>query len=213
MPDANDTRLKLTPTQHRLYEALIERRADLGEWYRAAIAVINDAELPDRFSLVAHALREVMEKLPGDGISVDRGADLPTKVRNLQPPWAKACAAQERNGGAWNGEISAPLQEFLAAMQAFFDGQAQLVDSRREFAQRFMNSLHGTRGLPADVQQENAKRWMGYHRYFDGVAHHKAVPEPEFRERIAGFEVFISTRLKPRPTDDFAAIDALLEED
>jgi hypothetical protein len=103
MPD--DTRLKLTPTQQRLYEALIERRAELGEWYRAAIAVINDTDLPDRLSLAAHALREVMEKLPGDGISVDRGADLPTKVRNLQPPWARAREEQERNGGAWNGEI------------------------------------------------------------------------------------------------------------
>jgi hypothetical protein len=90
MPDGNDSRLKLTPTQQRLYEALVERRADLGEWYRAAIAVINDTDLPDRLSLAAHALREVMEKLPGDGISVDRGADLPTKVRNLQPPWARA---------------------------------------------------------------------------------------------------------------------------
>ena len=102
MPD-NYSRLKLTPTQQRLYEALVERRADLGEWYRAAIAVINDTDLPDRLSLAADALREVMEKLPGDGISVDRGADLPTKVRNLQPPWARACEEQERNGGAWNG--------------------------------------------------------------------------------------------------------------
>jgi hypothetical protein len=99
------------------------------------------------------------------------------------------------------------------AMQAFFDGQAQLVNSRREYAQRFMNSLDGTAGLPGDVQQENAKQWMQFHRYFDGVAHHKSVQELEFRDRIAGFEVFISTRLKPRPTEDFAAIDALLEED
>jgi hypothetical protein len=98
-------------------------------------------------------------------------------------------------------------------MQAFFDGQAQLVKSRSEYAQRFMNSLDGTAGLPGDVQQENAKQWMGYHRYFDSVAHHKTVQEPEFRDRIAGFEVFISTLLKPRPTEDFAAIDALLEED
>jgi hypothetical protein len=213
MPDASDSRLKLTPTQQRLYEALIQRRADLGEWYRAAIAVINDTGLPDRFSLAAHALREVMEKLPGDGISVDRGADLPTKVRNLHPPWDRAHEENQRCGGAWNGAITEPLREFLTAMQAFFDGQVQLVNSRREYARRFMGSLDGTSGLPEDVQRENAKHWMNFHRYFDAIAHHKSVDEPEFRERIAGFEAFISTRLKPRPTDDFATIDALLEED
>lgn len=71
MPETNDTRLQLTPTQQRLYLALAERRPDLGEWYRAAIAVINDADLPDRLSLAAQALREVMEKLPGDGVSLD----------------------------------------------------------------------------------------------------------------------------------------------
>jgi hypothetical protein len=211
MPD--DVRLKLTPTQQRLYEALVERRSDLGEWYRAAIAVINDRELPDRLSLAAHALREVMEKLPGDGIALDRAADLPTKVRNLQPSWETACTEQGHNRGAWEGQISVPLGAFLTAMQAFFDGQEQLTNSRREFAHQFMNSLDGTAGLPADVQQENAKQWIGYQRYFASVAHHKTVTETDFRARIAGFEVFIANRLKPRPTDDFAAIDALLEED
>jgi len=213
MAEENDSRLKLAPPQQRLYEALMERRADLGEWYRAAIAVVNDIELPDRLSLAAHALREVMEKLPGDGISLDRGADLPTKIRNLQPPWAKAHEEQERTGGTWNGEISEPLQEFLTAIQVFFEGQGHLVNSRRADAQRFMKSLHGTAGLPEDVQQEHAKQWMRFHRFFDSVAHHRSVAELDFREQIAGFEVFISTRLKPRPTDDFAAIDALLEED
>jgi hypothetical protein len=129
MPDADDARLKLTPAQQRIYAALIRYRADLGEWYRAAIAVINDHELPDRLSLAAHSLREVMEKLPGE--SQDRGADLPSKVRELQPPWIRARQEQERAGGAWNG--SEPLREFLDAMQLFFDGQAQLVNSRRDY--------------------------------------------------------------------------------
>jgi len=49
-------------------------------------------------------------------------------------------------------------------MQAFFDGQAQLVNSRREYAQRFMNSLDGIAGLPGTCSRD-AKQWMGYHRY------------------------------------------------
>ncbi len=81
----DDARLKLTPTQQRLYKALIERRADLGEWYRAAIAVINDDGLPDRLSLAAHALREVMEKLPGDGITIQlKDGDLKARVEDKE---------------------------------------------------------------------------------------------------------------------------------
>lgn len=144
---------------------------------------------------------------------MDRGAELPTKVRNLRPPWDRAHQENQRCGGAWNGEISEPLREFLIAMQAFFDVQDQILGSRRECAQQFLGSLDGAAGLPEDVQRENAKEWMNFHRYFDGVAHHKRVQEDEFRARIAGFEFFIANRLKPRPTDDFAIIDALLEED
>jgi len=100
LPHRSDAQTGADPTQQRLYEALIERRVDLGEWYGAAIAVINDTDLPDRLSLAAHALREVMEKLPGNGIRVDRGADLPTKVRSLQPPWARAREEARRQWGS-----------------------------------------------------------------------------------------------------------------
>lgn len=210
MPDANDARLKLTPAQQRIYAALIRHRADLGEWYRAAIAVVNDSELPDRLSLAAHSFREVMEKLPLE--SQDRGADLLSKVRKLQAPWKLARQEQEGAGGAWNGTISEPLREFLDAIQSFFDGQAQLVNSRRDYVNRFLNRIDGDANVPANIQEERAKQWMGFHRYFDSVAHHKTVQEEEFRARMARFEVFIADRLS-RPTDDFAAIDALLEED
>lgn len=213
MPDANDARLQLTPTQQRLYQALVERRSDLGEWYRAAIAVINDSGLPDRLSLAAHALREMMEKLPGDGVSVDRGASLPQKVSGLRPPWDKAQEENQRCGGAWQGDIGDPLREFLVAMQSFFDGQDEFTKSRQAYAEQFLNTLDAGAGLPQDLQRANAKQWMSFQRYFIGVAHHGSVKEPEFLARVAGFEAFIANRLKPRPTDDFATIDALLEED
>jgi hypothetical protein len=78
-----DERLQLTPTQQGLFEALVDRRGTLGEWYRAAVAVINDGGLPDRLALAAHALRELMEKLPGDSIR-DQGAGTPRQ--STRPP-------------------------------------------------------------------------------------------------------------------------------
>lgn len=213
MPEENDARFQLTPTQQRLYQALVESRTDLGEWYRAAIAVINDTGLPDRLPLAAHALREVMEKLPGDGVSVDRGAGLPRKVSDLRQPWNEAHEENQRCGGAWQGEVSGPLRAFLAEMQSFFDGQDELTKRRHASAEQFLNTLDAGAGLPQDVQRVNAEQWMSFRSYFIGVSHHGTVTEPEFLSRVAGFEAFIATRLKPRPTEDFATIDALLEED
>ena len=213
MPDGSDDRLQLAATQQRLYEALVERNHDLGEWYLAAIGVLNDDGLPDRHALAAHALREVMEKLPAVDITPDQGASLPQKVRELEPAWTRAQHENQCCGGAWGGEISDTLREFLAAMQGFFDGQEELTRSRREHAQRFLEGLDGIGGLPEDMQHKNVRKWMDLRSYFVAVAHHKTVKEADFRARIAEFEVFISTRLRPRPTDDFAAIDALLEED
>ena len=109
MPEPSDPRLKLTPTQQVLFETLADKRGSVGEWYRAAVAVINDDGLPDRLALAAHALREVMEKLPGDGVRLDRSADLPTKVRDLRPPWERARDASQHRGGTWTGEIGNPL--------------------------------------------------------------------------------------------------------
>ena len=212
MPELSDPRLQLTPTQQGLFETLVDKRGPVGELYRAAVAVINDAGLPDRLSLAAHALREVMEKLPGDGVNVDRGADLPTKVRDLRPPWERAC--QARRGDTWEGEISAGLREFLVVVQEFFDGQQHLVRTRREYAVDFLRRLEvAPVGLPDDVQQQNAKQWVDLHRYFDRVAHHGSVEEKAFREQLSRLEAFLAARLILRPTKDFARIEALVQEE
>jgi hypothetical protein len=64
------------------------------------------------------------------------------------------------------------------------------------------------------VQRQNAQEWMRLRAYFNDVSHHRFVAEEQaFQERVTQLEAFLSSRLVPRPTDDFAAIDALLEED
>jgi len=212
MPDGADPRLQLTPTQHGLFEVLVDKRGLVGDWYRAAIAVINDASLPDRLSFAAHALREVMEKLPGDGVRMDRAKELPAKVRDLQPSWKRAC---EHYGDArWDGSIAEPLRAFLVVMEEFFDGQEQLTRTRRDFAFEFLKTLEVVpAGLPEDVQRENARHWVAFHRYFDGVAHHGTVDEAGFRDQVSRLESFLSARLMPRPTQDFTRIDLLVQEE
>ncbi|MGA9106083.1 MAG: hypothetical protein WB359_12125, partial [Bryobacteraceae bacterium] len=98
--------------------------------------------------------------------------------------------------------------------EEFFDGQEQLVITRRDYAVQFLRGLDVVpAGLPEDVQRENAKQWMTFHRYFDGVAHHGSVDENGFRKQVSSLEQFLSSRLIPRPTTDFARIDTLVGEE
>jgi hypothetical protein len=118
-----------------------------------------------------------------------------------------------QNNGDWNC-ASPSLQAFLAASQAFFDGQERLITGRRQQAMEFLNGLDLIpAGLPQDVQKKNAEEWMSLKGYFTGVSHHGSTDEDTFRSKVGRLEGFLSARLVPRPTDDFAAIDELLEED
>jgi hypothetical protein len=216
MPDQPDDRLELEPTQQVLYKALVDRRTDVAEYYRAAVAVLNDPGLPDRLSLAAHALRELMEKLPNDEQAVDTGADLNTKVTALRPPWENAVAEDRENGGEpWMNGIGGALRAFLVAVAEFFAGRDGIMAGRRQQAVEFLNRLDVAGiALPKDAQRKNAKEWMRLRGYFNDVSHHRfAVDETAFVERMTQMEAFLTARLAPRPTADFEAIDALLQEE
>lgn len=216
MPDQPDGRLALTPTQQELHQSLSEKRPDVAVSYRAAVVILNDAVLPDRLALAAHALRELMEKLPSDGVAIDTGADLNTKVNALRPRWDEAAAEDGARGAEpWSNEIGGALRAFLIAVAEFFKGRDAIIVGRREQAVEFLNRLDvAPVRLPDDVQRQNAREWMRLRGYFNDISHHRFVPEETaFQERVTQLEAFLSARMVPRPTADFAAIDALLQEE
>jgi len=215
MPIHDDKRLRLAGNQLELHRALTAKRADCGTFYLSAVAILNDAGLPDRIAMVAHALRELMEKLPNE-TKLDEGADLNTRVIALQAPWKQACREeQERGGDKWTGPVGNSLRAFLTTAKDFFKHRDQIVAGRKELARRFLDSLDvGNIGLPDDIQRKNADAWMKLRKYFTGVAHHTITPDdPEFSAQVAQLEAFLYARLVPRPVADFAMIDALLREE
>jgi hypothetical protein len=54
----------LSGPQRRFYEALADQDGDLAAMYEGAIQVKEIAYIADRFSMAAHNLRELLEKLP-----------------------------------------------------------------------------------------------------------------------------------------------------
>jgi hypothetical protein len=216
MPDQPDARLALSPTQQELFKALADKRSDMALCYHGGIATLNDEALPDRLPLAAHAFRELMEKLPGDGTAIDTGAALADEVRALRQPWDNAVAEDAAHGGqTWTNGIEESLRAFLVTVTAFFKGRDAVAAGRRQQTVEFLNRLDvAAVRLPEDVQRRNANQWMQLRGYFNNVAHHRfPAAEAEFLDRVTQLEAFLYARLIPRPTADFAAIDALLLED
>lgn len=216
MPDQPDSRLALTPTQQELFKALADKRTDMASCYHAGIAILNDQILPDRLPLAAHSFRELIEKLPNDGTTIDQGPALADEVNALRSRWNKALAEDAVHGGEpWCRGVGEFLRAFLVAATEFFIRREAVAGGRRQEAVKFLDRLDvGTVALPEDVQQKNAAHWLKLRRYFTDVSHHRFPAEDgEFRERVTQLEVFLHSRLIPRPTADFAAIDALLQED
>jgi hypothetical protein len=214
MPEEADARLQLAATQQVLYDALLEKPGGLAELYRAAIAILNDATLPDRLAVAAHELRELLEKLPGE--EVDLGAGLNDRVKELEPLWKNA-SEEERTSGRdpWTGEVTRMLRRFLVAAQQFFEERTRIASTRADLLVRYLHKEDPAQvKLPKEVQQKNARRLMDLRRFFTGVAHHRfPAAEDVFQERVGQLEGFLSAQLNRRPTEDFAAIDALLREE
>ena len=153
MPDDLDARLQLTPTQQALYDALLEKHGALAELYRAAIAVLNDAVMLDRFALAAHDLRELLEKLLGE--EVDLGAGLNAKIGVLEPLWKQAAEQEQASGnGHWTGQVTDSLRAFLVAAQAFFTERTGIAATRNQVLVRYLHSLDPAQvKLPKELQQ------------------------------------------------------------
>lgn len=214
MQEPPHTLMGLRGFQNELYQALVERRQDCGTYYLSALTALNDTSLPDRMALAAHALRELMEKLPIE--TFDSVTDLNQRVNGLRPFWEEArkeCQATEN--APWVGEIGEALRSFLETVQQFFDVRDRVASSRQEQRVRFLRELEGTRvPLPEDIHRENAIFWGKLSAYFTQVSHHRhRPPESDFRNRLSDLEAFLAARMMPKATADLAEIDALLDQD
>jgi len=209
----------LSGQQRALLQALEQKNSALAVMYHGGLHVLADASNPDRFSLCAHALRELMEKLPEylDVSTKAQQESLKAKVREVEDSYRgmqqkTACFNTSAN---WDGNIDGPLRKFLLCLVRFFDWFATHHPRRREEVHGALIRLDGSgRELPAPLASLNVDAWDQKRGYFQSVAHHrKRGDEEEFSRWLDALVRFLLDRLVPRTFDDFSEIDALLGED
>ncbi len=209
--------LRLTAKQKAFAERLGEKYPLLHRMYLGALGVLQQAENPDRFSLAAHGIRELMEKIP-EYLDVDMPAhreDLRCKVDELEKKWLKASAASEcPKGGTWEGLIDPPLRAALREVGLFFDWRKNHMPRRRQEVGNVLKELDGTKkSLPEPLKNLNVEYWQEIQGFFLKVSHHrKTTDEQEFERWMDSFETFLLDRLSPRTFADIDEIDALIHQ-
>ena len=68
--------------------------------------------------------------------------------------------------------------------------------------------------LPQVLQDARIREWAKFSDYFNATLHHKkpACTVAEFRDRIAAFEQFLLSYLRPKAFEDYATIDQIIAE-
>jgi hypothetical protein len=211
-PDA-DAAVALSGGALALSVALGELDGRLADMYVGARTVLGHLSNPDRLSLAAHGLRELMEKLPRHldvPVEVSKGPGLNSLSRDLVDAWRKWGPRSSKDDGSLRNpaKVFAALETFCVAVEAD-------LPTRKEQAAAALRGLdlHPVK-LPPSIESLHVSQWRDLEGFFQGVSHHTHVSTPdEFAQYLGALERFLLDRLRPRTFDDLAAIDALLAED
>lgn len=210
--------LALSGQQRALLHSLVQESPELSKMYLGGIHVLNDRSNPDAFSLAAHAIRELMEKIP-EYLDIPVKAQKETakgKIREIEESWEKATAySQCHDNGRWAGKIDGPLRKLLTKIDNFFDWFRHHHPRRQDEVNRTLDRMDVSgRDLPEPLQKLNVEAWMELRDFFVSVAHHRRNPPPkEFLKWLDAVERFLLERLHPRTFEDFEEIDTILREE
>jgi hypothetical protein len=214
----HDPSLRLSGQQRTLVHALEQCDPALASMYRGGLLILEATDNPERLPFCAHAMRELMEKLP-DYLSVTTQAQresLKQKVGEIEESYIRAqrrscCFGTE----GWDGKIDNHLRKFLDRIQKFLDWFAHHHPRRRDELRATLRELDtSVHLLPDPLADLNIEAWIKKRDFFVAVCHHRQAPsEEEFLGWLDALERFLLDRLSPRTFDDFSEIDALLAEE
>lgn len=207
---------RLTDRQSLVHRSLKDLSAELSALYESALRVVMDGSNPQHHMLAAHALRELMGRLPKflDLPVLAAAGRLGDRVSSLEPIWNATEGSACRKGDSWAGEIDGPLRKLLDALGTFFKWWAESRPKRREVAGEFFRSTDPSGlNLPPALQRRRVDRWLEMNDYFVAIAHGGKVDDREFTMALYDLEQVLLGCLYRQPSADFSAIDALLAEE
>lgn len=204
----------LTAREQALYEALASGDDVTAKIYASAIHVIGSNN-PDRFALGAHAMRELLDRLPTvQVVESTSGGSLTSLVGNLRVDWERVVenSGCTDDGESWNGEIDGSLSHFLKRVRAFLEFADGRSPPRQNRALQFIRETDPMpASLPASIEEHRLTLWQICRDYFVAVSHHGGEIS-EFDQYMVTTEIFLLDHLQPRTFDDRADLEATIRE-
>lgn len=209
--------LALEPMQNQLYSALKAKSEVLARMYFSALQVFSQPENEDRIHLTAHAIREMIGKLPEViDVPIEEGArqSLGSFVSNVTEEWTKMCSKSRWPGDPkWEGDLDPDLKKFLLKIEVMLEAELRIKKDRRTVVQSVIRKQNfNSTFLPSDIEELRIKEWMMYQKYFVKTAHFNSTNEEEFLGYLKEFENFLLNYLEPRTFDIHDEIKKLIAE-
>ena len=209
--------------QLELLDALERLSPRLARMYEGALRAFAAIDNPDCLAQSALSMREIFDKLhlATKHQPPHRTVSMKTKANELRRAWQiviQSSAAYQSGSGTWTGEVNGALNRFLGAVAEFINYLARDMPFRRDELSRILNSFDPAPGpLPVPHVDERRSTLENLHEYMNNVAHHNfEPPREEFAERLTSAEKFLMDLIQPlvapRPYEDRAVLDALLQE-
>jgi hypothetical protein len=207
---------QMTGRQQLLYGSLAAKNSGIAQLYECALRVLSDSTIPGRVFLAAHSIRE----LTSDLLKI---LDLPVlaelgrmgdQVSALQNAWESCLKSSCHCEGNWNGTIDGPLQRLLEKLQKFMRWHQENRPKRRDVVTNlFRRADPAGLPLPRNLEKPRTDYWLELHDYFVRTAHRRETTIEEFEKRVDELERFLLETLCRKPSEDFSAIDAILDEE
>jgi hypothetical protein len=179
----------------------------LARMYLGAVQV-HASENADRAALAAHALRELMEKLPRHlNVTGFEQIPLTTKLKQLAELWKRFREAQT------DEERLDRRTRFDAAAEELAEWFEERHTPRRQWGGRVIDSLDpGRAPLPRVIKEPHQKLWDECHGCFEGTSHHHPIAPEVFGTHMLRFEDFLIDRLRPQTAADQRRLDEIIRE-
>jgi hypothetical protein len=207
------------PQRRRLLEALTGVDRGIADMYEGVTRMLDDASFPDGLSLGAHAMRELMEKLPKVfDVPAGQNFSLRNRINGLQEVFERASRESDcSTADGWVGEIDRPLAELLHEVESLLADRDRDWVSRAEADRALIRRLEpGPIRRGDQLTTTEVEQWTRSRKYFEALAHHghiyhgKRTDHVDFVDHVRGVEVLLLGKLLPATAADFAEIDTLM---
>jgi len=196
--------------ERSVFDILREHKGErVASCWHCCLKVLRHVEHPEKISLAAYCLREVM-----DGLGIAPFDNLSNYIDDLRLKWQPMAQAWTViDSGEFDENAKSNILEFLRICKETFD-KLDLRPRTRDQMARVVEEADPSRiGLPPELSRGIGDELANIQRKVTQILHGKEIQgDSSFIEIVKRFEDIIVSRYKPKTFEKQAEIDELIRE-